>query len=48
MLTPNLATFHLLCEDAIAVVDQLSMAIQQSDKNTPAVPLAYPAQGMDI
>ena len=45
---PNLATFRLMCEDAVALVDQLSSAIQQDDEDTDAVPPAYPAQGMAV
>ena len=41
-------TFRLTCEDAVALVDQLSLAIQQDDENTDAVPPAYPAQGMAV
>ena len=46
--TPDLATFRLTCEDAIALVNQLSSAIQQDDEDTDAVPPAYPAQGMVV
>ena len=46
--TPNLAAFRLTCEDAIALVDQLSSAIQQDNEDTDAVPPAYPAQGMEV
>ena len=35
-------------EDAVALVDQLSSAIQQDDEDTDAVPPAYPAQGMAV
>ena len=35
-------------EDAIALVDQLSSAIQQDDEYTDTVPPAYPAQGMEV
>ena len=35
-------------EDAVALVDQLSLAIQQDDKDTDTVPPAYPAQGMVV
>ena len=45
---PDLATFRLTREDAITLVDQLSLAIQQDDENTDAVPPAYPAQGMAV
>ena len=45
---PDLATFHLTCEDAVALVNQLSSAIQQDDEDTDAVPPAYPAQGMEV
>ena len=48
LLAPNLATFHLTREDAITLVDQLSLAIQQDDEDTDAVPPAYPAQGMEV
>ena len=41
-------TFCLTCEDAVALVDQLSSAIQQDDEDTDAVPPAYPAQGMAV
>ena len=44
----DLATFRLSREDAVALVDQLSSAIQQDDENTDAVPPAYPAQGMAV
>ena len=47
-INPNLATFRLMREDAVALVDQLSSAIQQDDENTDAVPPAYPAQGMAV
>ena len=47
-VSPNLATFRLTREDAVALVDQLSLAIQQDDENTDAVPPAYPAQGMAV
>ena len=43
-----MATFRLTREDAVALVDQLSSAIQQDDENTDAVPPAYPAQGMAV
>ena len=43
-----MATFHLTREDAIALVDQLSSAIQQDDEDTDAIPPAYPAQGMAV
>ena len=43
-----MATFRLLREDAVALVDQLSSAIQQDDEDTNAVPPAYPAQGMAV
>ena len=43
-----MATFRLTREDAIALVDQLSSAIQQDDENTDAVLPAYPAQGMAV
>ena len=46
--TPDLATFCLTCEDTVALVDQLSSAIQQDDEDTNAVPPAYPAQGMAV
>src|ERR1700744_6370708 len=39
----DLATFRLTREDAVALVDQLSSAIQRDDENTDAVPPAYPA-----
>ena len=45
---PDLATFRLSREDAVALVDQLSSAIQQDDEDTDAVPPAYPAQGMAV
>ena len=45
---PGLATFRLTHEDAVALVSQLSSAIQQDNKNTDAVPPAYPAQGMAV
>ena len=35
-------------EDAVALVDQLSSAIQQDDKDTDTVPPACPAQGMVV
>ena len=35
-------------EDAVALVNQLSSAIQQDNEDTDAVPSAYPAQGMAI
>ena len=44
----DLATFRLTCEDAVALVDQLSLAIQQDDEDTDAVPPAYPTQGMVV
>ena len=45
---PDLATFRLTREDAVVLVDQLSLAIQQDDEDTDAVPPAYPAQGMAV
>ena len=45
---PDLATFRLTCEDAVMLVDQLSLAIQQDDEDTDAIPPAYPAQGMEV
>ena len=47
-VNPDLATFCLTHEDAVALVDQLSSAIQQDDEDTDAVPPAYPAQGMVV
>ena len=47
-IAPDLATFRLTREDAVALVDQLSAAIQQDDKDTDAVPPAYPAPGMAV
>ena len=47
-VAPDLATFCLTREDAVALVDQLSSAIQQDDEDTDAVPPAYPAQGMAV
>ena len=47
-IAPNLATFRLTREDTVALVDQLSSAIQQDDEDTDAVPPAYPAQGMAV
>ena len=48
LFAPDLATFHLTCEDAVTLVDQLSSAIQQDNKDTDAVLPAYPAQGMEV
>ena len=45
---PDLATFRLTREDTIALVDQLSSAIQQDDEDTDAVLPACPAQGMAV
>ena len=45
---PDLATFRLTREDTIALVDQLSSAIQQDDEDTNAVLPVYPAQGMAV
>ena len=47
-VAPDLATFRLTREDAVALVDQLSSAIQQDNENTGAVLPAYPAQGMAV
>ena len=47
-IAPDLATFRLTREDAVALVDQLSLAIQQDDEDTDTVPPAYPAQGMAV
>ena len=48
LFAPDLASFRLTHEDAVALVDQLSSAIQQDDKDTDTVPPAYPAQGMVV
>ena len=47
-IAPDLATFRLSREDAVALVDQLSLAIQQDNEDTDTVPRACPAQGMAV